>query len=360
MRFASDNAGPVHPKVMAALAAANDGYALPYGDDTIMDEVSARIRTLFEAPEAVVYLVATGTAANALALATLAHPWQTIFCTAPAHINVDECNAPEFFTGGAKLTLVEAADAKMRPEMLRGVIEIEEKRGVHGPQRGPVSLTNVTELGTVYSTEEIAALTGVAKDYGLPTYLDGARLANALAATGASPAEMTWQAGVDAVSFGGTKNGLMGVEAVVLFDPAHAWEFELRRKRAAHLFSKHRYLSAQMLAYLEDDLWLEMARAANAANARLADGLRATGTVDYAHAPDANMSFAAWPRAAHRRLHDAGASYYVWEGALEGDDPDEMLTARLVCDWSASNAATDQFVELVQGKGTAVPVSDRS
>ena len=237
----------------------------------------------------------------------------------------------------------------MTPEALRAAIEAEESRGVHGPQRGPVSLTNVTELGTVYSVTEIAALTGVAKDYGLATHLDGARFANALAATNASPAQMTWKAGVDAVSFGGTKNGLMGVEAVVLFDPARAWEFELRRKRAAHLFSKHRYLSAQMLAYLEDDLWLEMARAANAANLRLANGLRATGVAEYAHRPDANMSFAALPRSAHRRLHDAGASYHIWHGALDGDDPEEMLLARLVCDWSAREEDTARFVELVRG-----------
>ncbi|PIE08748.1 MAG: low specificity L-threonine aldolase [Rhodobacterales bacterium] len=349
MFFASDNAGPVHPKVMEALMRANAGHAAPYGADGIMDEVRARLRALFEAPDAAVYLVATGTAANALALATLAQPWETIFCAAPAHVQLDECNAPEFFTGGAKLTLVAAPDAKMSPEALRATIAAEESRGVHGPQRGPVSLTNVTELGTVYTPAEIAALTAVAKDYGLASYLDGARLANALAATGARPAEMTWKAGVDAVSFGGTKNGLMGVEAVVLFDPARAWEFELRRKRAAHLFSKHRYLSAQMLAYLEDDLWLSLARAANAANARIAAGLKTTGVARYSHAPEANMSFVAFPRAAHGRLHEAGAAYYIWEGALEGDDPGEMLTARLVCDWSAAEAETDRFIDLVRG-----------
>ncbi len=349
MFFASDNAGAVHPKVMDALGRANAGYAAPYGADALMDAVRARLRDLFEAPEAAVYLVATGTAANALALATLSQPWETIFCAAPAHVQLDECNAPEFFTGGAKLTLVDAPDAKMSPEALRAAIEAEESRGVHGPQRGPVSLTNVTELGTVYTPAEVAALTDVAKGYGLTTYLDGARLANALVATGASAAEMTWKAGVDAVSFGGTKNGLMGVEAVVLFDAARAWEFELRRKRAAHLFSKHRYLSAQMLAYLEGDLWREMAGAANAANARLAAGLEATGAARYAHAPEANMSFVALPRAAHQRLHAAGAAYYVWEGALEGEDPDEMLTARLVCDWTASDANTDRFIDLVRG-----------
>ncbi len=349
MHFASDNTGPVHPKVMAALAAANEGYAMPYGADAIMDEVRSRIRDLFEAPEAAVYLVATGTAANVLALASLCKPWETIFCTRHAHIHEDECNAPEFYTGGAKLTLVDGGDAKMTPESLRQAIEGEETRGVHGPQRGPVSLTNVTELGTVYSVAEVAALTAVARDYGLKTHLDGARFANALAATGASAAEMTWRAGIDAVSFGGTKNGLMGVEAVVLFDPEPAWEVELRRKRGAHLFSKHRYLSAQMLAYLENDLWLEMASAANAANARLVEGLDATGVVDFAHPPEANITFAAWPRAGHRRLKQAGAEYHIMAGELAGDDPDERLTARLVCDWSANPADTDRFLELLHG-----------
>jgi threonine aldolase len=348
MFFASDNAGPVHPKVMAALTAANDGYAMPYGADDLMDAVRQRIREAFEAPEAAVYLVATGTAANSLALATLSQPYDTVFCSPVAHIHEDECNAPEFYTGGAKLTLV-GDSAKMSPEALRSAIEAEESRGVHGPQRGPVSITNVTERGKVYSAGEIKALADVAKSYAVPVHLDGARFANAIVATGATPAEMTWKAGVDAVSFGGTKNGLMGVEAVILFDPKQAWEFELRRKRGAHLFSKHRYLSAQMLAYLEDGLWLETARAANAANARLVRGLRQIEDVRYVHEPEANMGFAAWSRAAHQRLHDEGARYYVWEGDLEGDDPGEALTARMVCDWSISDEMIDRFVSIVRG-----------
>lgn len=348
MFFASDNAGPVHPRVMAAIAAANEGYAPAYGAEAAMEDVRAMLRAVFEAPEASVHLVATGTAANSIALATLAQPYETVFCSPVAHIHEDECNAPEFYTGGAKLTLVGDA-AKITPEALAAAIATEESRGVHGPQRGPVSLTNVTERGTVYSPAEIAALTAVARGYGLPVHLDGARFANALVATAATAAEMTWKAGVDAVSFGGTKNGLMGVEAVVFFDPKHAWEFELRRKRGAHLFSKHRYLSAQMRAYLEDGLWLELAGRANAANARLVAALRDVDTVRFAHAPEANMSFAAWPRAGHRRLHDAGASYYVWEGALEGADADEMLTARMVCDWSVTDEMIDAFAAHVAG-----------
>ena len=348
MNFASDNTGPVHPKVMAALMAANDGYAMPYGNDTIMERVRAQVREVFEAPEAAVYLVATGTAANALILATLGQPWQTVFCARHAHVQEDECGAPEFFSGGAKLTLVDGPEGKMSPDALRQAIEGEETRGVHGVQRGPVTITQATEKGTVHTLAELRALTQVARDHGLPVHMDGARFTNALVTLGCPAAGMTWKAGVDAVSFGGTKNGLMGVEAVVFFDPAKAWEFELRRKRGAHLFSKHRYLSAQMAAYLEDGLWLEMARAANAATARLAHGLRATPGVDLAYEPGANMIFARWPRAAHRRLHDAGARYYLWDGGLEGPG-DAMLTARLVTDWSCTDEAVDRFLSVLRG-----------
>lgn len=347
MFFASDNSGPVHPQVMQALNAANTGYAMPYGDDPIMSAVRENLRDIFEAPDAAVYLVATGTAANSLALSTMVTPWETAFCSPVAHIHEDECNAPEFFTGGTKLSLVPGGD-KMTAEALDATISKEETRGVHGPQRGPVSITQVTERGSVYSLRELSDLTAVAKTHGLGVHLDGARFANALVALGCTPAEMTWKLGVDAVSFGGTKNGCMGVEAVILFDPAKAWEFELRRKRAAHLFSKHRYLSAQMQAYLSDDLWLSSARQANANCARLAQGLRDAGA-GFLHQPDANMIFATFPRAAHQRLHDAGAMYYIWEGSLEGDDPDEMIAARLVCDWSISNQQIDLFLDHLRG-----------
>jgi len=349
MFFASDNTGPVHPAIMDALTLANEGYATPYGADAMMDKLRRQIRELFEAPEAAVYLVSTGTAANALILATLAQPWETVFCSPVAHIHEDECNAPEFFTGGAKLTLVDSPDAKISPDKLRRKIEAEETRGVHGPQRGPLSITQVTERGTVYTVDEITTLCEIAKSYGMPTHLDGARFANALVTLGCTPAEMTWKAGIDAVSFGGTKNGCMGVEAVIFFDPEHAWEFELRRKRGAHLPSKNRYLAAQMSAYLTGNLWLDTARAANAATARLAEGLKQAEGTTFLHKPQANIIFAGWPRAAHRRLHDAGAQYHIMEGQLEGDNPDEILTARLVCDWSASDENIEQFLTLLKG-----------
>ena len=289
MFFASDNAGPAYPSIMERVIAANKAHQMPYGKDSLMDEVTARIREVFEAPEAACYLVATGTAANVLALACYTQPWQTIFCSKVAHIEEDECNGPEFYSGGAKLSLVDTDD-KMTAAGLEAAILGQTVGNVHGAQPGPVSITQVTERGSVYTLEELRALTAVAKSHELPVHLDGARFANAQAALGCSAAEMSWKAGVDVVSFGGTKNGCLGVEAVVFFDTAKAWEFELRRKRGAHLFSKHRFLSAQMAGYLDGETWLEIARIANANAARLAAGLRKAGA-EFLHEPQANMIF---------------------------------------------------------------------
>ncbi|MBS0125523.1 threonine aldolase family protein [Thetidibacter halocola] len=348
MFFASDNSGPVPQQVLDALARANEGYAMGYGSDALSQSVADRIRTLFEAPEAAVYLVPTGTAANSLALATLCQPFQTVFCSDVAHIHEDECNAPEFYTGGAKLTLVRGGD-RMTPEGLRAAIEGEETRGVHGPQRGPVSITNVGERGNVYTLDEMRALTAIAQEFGLPVHLDGARFANACVRQGCTPAEMTWKIGVDVAVFGGTKNGLMGVEAVVFFDPAKAWEFELRRKRGAHLFSKHRYLAAQMDAYLADDLWHDLASRANASCDRLRAGIEGAGlrVLTERHA---NMLFFEAPRDLHRALQAAGAVYYCW-GSLESGAKEEPIMGRLVCDWSVTEDAIDAFVDLVKKAG---------
>jgi threonine aldolase len=344
MFFASDNAGPVHPQIMQRVLEANSGYAMPYGRDQIMDEVRETIRTLFDAPQAAVYLVSTGTAANALALACYTQPWQTIFCAQHSHIEEDECNAPEFYAGGAKLTLIQTPD-KMTPDALSTAIARRGSGNVHMAQSGAVSITQVTEFGSVHTLAELRALTAVAQAAGLPVHLDGARFANALVALGCTPADMTWKSGVDVVSFGGTKNGCMGVEAVIFFDPEKAWEFELRRKRGAHLFSKHRYLSAQMAGYLHDDLWLDMARSANAASARLAAGLRTAGAL-MIHAPEANMIFTRFPRAVHQKVQASGAKYYVLEsGDVAKGAPDAMLAARLVCDWSMTDALVDRFLD---------------
>jgi threonine aldolase len=345
MLFASDNTGPVHPKVLEALAAANTGYAPGYGNDPLTQAMTARLRDVFEAPQAAVYLVATGTAANALLLGCLCQPWQAVFCAEGAHVDADECGAPEFYSGGAKLRPIATRHGRMDPADLHAAMSVEQANGVHGVQPGPVTLTQATEAGTVYPLAQIQALAKVAHDFGQPLHMDGARFANALVRLGCSPADMTWKAGVDAVSFGGTKNGLMGVEAAILFDPAKAWEFELRRKRGAHLFSKHRYLAAQMQAYLTDDLWLDMARRANAANDRLTTGLAAAG-LTLAHPPEANAAFPSMPRRRLHRLIDAGAPCRPWSHPLDGD-PDQMLTVRLVCDWSMPDADIDRFLALL-------------
>lgn len=338
MHFASDNAGPAPQEVLEALTHANAGYAAAYGADPEMAEVTRLIREVFEAPEAEVFLVATGTTANVLSLACLARPFDAIFCSPVAHIACDESTAPEFYTGGARLKLVPGG-AKMTPEALRGEILSEETRGVHGPTRGPVSLTQLTEHGTAYTLPEIAALTAVAREFGLPVHMDGARFANALVHLGCTPAEMSWKAGVDVLSFGGTKNGLLGVEVVIFFNPAQAAEFAVRRKRGGHLFSKHRYLSAQMLAYLKNDLWLRLAARANANCAAVT---RALGDVPLAYPSEGNIAFPRVPRALHERLEASGAQYYVWEE--HGDE----VVLRLVCDWSLSEEAIAAFAGLLK------------
>jgi len=345
MYFASDNASPVPQKVLDALAEVNNGYRASYGKDPEMDEVRRLIREIFEAPQAEVYLVSTGSTANALALATLIDPWQAIYCHRDAHIAVDECGAPEFYTGGAKLQLVDGAHGKITPEGLEAAIATQVEGDVHSVQPGVLSLTNVTEAGTVYTPAEIKALNDIAKSHGVRTHLDGARFANAVVASGAPPAELSWKAGVDVLGLGGTKNGLLGVEAVILFDPSLAWEFELRRKRGGHLFSKHRYLSAQMLTYLTDDLWLDLAAKANSASQRLAKGLRALPDVEIHHPVDANLIFATMPRKRHRQAVEAGAQYYFDD--IDGDD-DERLPCRLVSSWSTTDDDVDAFLRAIQ------------
>ena len=334
MFFASDNGSGAAPEVMAALQRANDGYARSYGADPIMDRVRQKIRQTFEAPDAAVYLVATGTAANALSIALCAQPWTAVFCHEGAHAALDECGAPEFYSG-AKLALVPGPHGKMTPETLTQALGMIGESGVHGVQRGMLSITNVTEAGTVYTPAEIATLTALAKARDLPCHLDGARFANALIATGATAAEMTWKSGIDVVSFGGTKNGCLGVEAVVIFDPKKAWEFELRRKRGGHLFSKHRFLSAQMEAYLTDGLWLRLATQANAMGARIAKGLSVINSTKLLHPAEANILFPEWSPGTHDRAEAKGAVYYRFPAS------ENREAARLVASWSTTEQDVD-------------------
>lgn len=347
MFFASDNSSGVPAQVLAALSAANEGFALGYGADRQMDEVRDKIRAVFEAPDAAVYLVATGTTANSLAIASYVQPWQAIYCHRHAHIEEDECNAPIFYAGGATLRLLDGDHAKISAETLTQALA-EAPAGVHHAQPGILSITNITERGARYSVAEVTELCRIAHARGIPVHMDGARFTNALVAEGCTPAEITWKAGVDVLSFGGTKNGLMGVEAVIFFDPAKAEEFEFRRKRGGHLFSKHRYLSAQMQAYLADDLWLTLARNANARAEALEAALTDAG-VRLVHPRGGNILFAEFQLKAHEALRAAGAVYYDWPAPPPaGAGPDHPHQCRLVSSWSTTEQDVSRFVEILR------------
>jgi threonine aldolase len=352
MWFTSDNAGPAAPEIMAALAAANEGHAMPYGADPITARVQERVREIFEAPDAAVHLAATGTAANSLALACLAAPWSAVYCHEAAHIEVDECGGPEFYTGGAKLTLIPGGHAKMDPGALEATLAASGAGTVHHVQPGAVSITQATEYGAVHTPGEVATLAKIAKAHGLPVHMDGTRFANAVARLGCTPAELSWKAGVDVLCLGATKCGAMAAEAVIFFDgdKARAWEFELRRKRGGHLFSKMRYVAAQMDAWLTDGLWLRLAGEANARADRLAEGLRASNLAELPHPVQANMLFPRLPRAVHRRLHDAGARYHYWPHPPAKDGPeDEMIGCRMVCHWGTPEADVDAALAAIRG-----------
>lgn len=344
MEFASDNGAGVPGPILDALIAANDGHAPSYGSDRPSARVVDLLRDRFDAPHAEIRLVGTGTAANALALAVLTPPWGTIWCHRLAHVTVDECGAPEFYTGGAKLVHLDGPHATIEPQLLDEALT-RARRDVHSTQPAALSLSNLTECGAAYDPGTLGALCTVAHAHGLGVHLDGARLANALVATGATPAEMTWQAGVDVLCLGGTKNGLLAAEAVILFDPARAAEFDLRRKRAGHLVSKHRYLAAQFDAWLHDDLWLDLARRANVAAAQLAAGLEAVAGVRILHPVAGNMIFVDWPEALAQHLRSAGARFH--SGLSQSGDA--RSTARLVTSWNTPDAAIRQFLECCAG-----------
>jgi threonine aldolase len=349
MFFASDNGAGAHPAILEAVARAAEGPAMPYGNDPLTARFEARIREVFEAPEARAFLVATGTAANSLALATLCNPWDTVYTHARSHIENDECGAPEFYTGGAKLTLLAGEGAKIDPSAFRAALEAAAPHDLHNVQPGALSLTQATELGAVYTLDETRALTQIARAAGLPVHMDGTRFANALVHLGCTPAEASWKAGVDVLCLGATKNGAIAAEAVILFDPARAREFELRRKRGGHLFSKMRFVAAQMEAYLTDGLWIEMAAHANALAGRLAAGIRAAPGCRLLNEPEANILFAEITLGQHRRLWAEGARYYPWRPLPPEDAPDDTPVAmRLVTSFATTEAEVDRFIGLLR------------
>jgi threonine aldolase len=333
MDFRSDNVTGAHPKVMEALVAANQDTVSSYGEDPFSERVTRKLSEIFE-KDCAVFPIATGSAANSLALSIMTPPWGSILCHEVSHIAVDECGAPEFFTGGAKLVnlggkggKIEASDVEARGGAGKGV--------VHHVQPAAVSITQATEYGAVYRQDEIAAIGAACKRHSLHYHMDGARFANALVSLNRSPAELTWRAGVEALSFGATKNGALGVEAVILFDKKKAEEFAFRRKRAGHLFSKMRFLSAQLEAYLEGDLWLANARHANAMAKRLSDGLARLPGSKLAYEVEANEIFVTLPEPAVAGLEREGFKFYRWDGA-------QLL--RLVTAWSTPVQSVDAFL----------------
>jgi threonine aldolase len=330
MRFFSDNAAAACPEVMAALAEANS-LDTAYDGDRWSRRFDAVFSELFET-EVTALWVATGTAANALALAALCPPFGSIVCHRDAHIQNDECGAPEFYTHGAKLLLGEGEGAKLTPETVSALLA-GVRNDVHQMQPRALSITNATEYGLVYTPDEVAALGALCRERGLGFHVDGARFANAVVSTGASVADLTWRAGVDALSFGFAKNGGMSAEALIFFRPEHREATLYRRKRAGHLLSKGRYMAAQILAMLENDVWLRNARSANDSAARLAEaaGERLVLPVE------ANELFIRVAPAEAQALRDQGFDFYDW-------GPGE---ARLVTSWDSDPIAVERLAAAI-------------
>ena len=320
MRFFSDNTSSACPEILTAIHAANHGLARAYGDD----EWTARLDGVLSAyfgTEVRAFAVATGTAANALALATLSPPYGAIFAHQEAHVACDECGAPGFFSGGAQLALLPGEHGRIAPASFAAALDAH-RVDVHTLQPAALSLTQATELGTVYRAHELAQLAAAAHERGLKVHVDGARFANALAFLGCHPGDITWRAGVDVLSFGATKNGALSAEAVVFFDRTLVRDFELRRKRAGHLLSKSRYVAAQLLAYVESGLWQRNAQRTN----RLAHSIGRAAGEALLHPVEANEVFLGLGVARRQALRAAGFEFYDWGAESAGE-------ARFVVSW---------------------------
>lgn len=345
MNFASDNVYGVSDKVLAGLAEANRGTAGSYGSDEWTERLQARFAEIFE-HEVTVFPVATGTAANVLSLAELCPPHGAVFCHDKAHVMVDECGAFELFSGGAKLVGIAGETGTFTASALGDKLGEHVVGHAQHAQPAAVSITQASETGRVYTPEEVAAISTVAKAHGMALHMDGARFANAVAGLGCSPADLTWRAGVEALSFGATKNGGLSADAIVFFDGEGHETMPYRITKAGHMLSKSRFMAAQLLAYLEDGLWLELARQANARARQLADGIAASNVARLAWPAQANEVFAVMPRSLAERLWAAGAVFHAWpyrglgDGAGEGE-----LLARMVTSFATPGDSIEAFLE---------------
>jgi len=331
-QFASDNNAGLCPQALAALLKANaEAHAPGYGEDPWTARACARLRELF-ACDCAVFFVATGTAANGLALGQLCRPYHAIIAHAVSHVEVDEAGACALFSGGARILCADTPQGKLTPAAVEALVG--KGRGVHAVKPRALSLTQATELGTVYTPAEVRQLCATARRHALKVHMDGARFANAVARLGCSPAELSWQAGVDVLSFGGVKNGLAIGEAVVFFDRELAHEFAWRVKQSGHLTSKMRFITAPWLGLIEGDAWLDNARHANAMAERLWQRIAAVEGVRQMAPVEANGVFVELPVGVQQRLRDKGWRFYTFVGATG---------CRLLCSWDTSPATVDRF-----------------
>jgi threonine aldolase len=333
--FASDNSATVHPAVLAAIARANVGHAFGYGHDEFTQGVEARFSEMF-GPDARAFFVFNGTGANVLSLRAMCRPWDGVICAQTAHLNVDECGAPEAIAG-VKLLTVGAKDGKLSPELVeRMLVRVGDE---HVSQPRVISISQCTELGTLYSRDEVAALAELAHSNGMLLHMDGARLSNAAAALTASFWDFTTGVGVDVLSFGGTKNGLLGAEAVVILNPRLANGFEYLRKQTLQLASKMRFLAAQFDALLTDDLWLRCATQANSMAAQLAKAIGDLPNLTITRPVQTNAVFATLPVAASEQLQ-AEFPFYVWD--------ERIGEVRWMCSWDTTEDDVDDFSSAIR------------
>lgn len=351
MNFNSDNTAGASAPVMAAIAAANDGTASAYGTDAWTGRVERLFAELFE-HEVAVFLVTSGTAANSLALACLTRPWGAVLTHEESHVADDECGAPEFFTDGAKLIGLPGVGNKIQPELVTKTLARMREGALHQVQPQALAITQATESGLVYTPAEVRALKDAAAPRGLKMHMDGARFANAVVALGCSPAEITWKAGVDVLSFGGTKNGAWAAEAVVFFDPAQAAEMKWRRKRAGHTLSKGRLIGAQFEGLLAGGHWLALARHANAMAAQLAEAVAKGSAARLAWPCEANAAFLILDQGAQERLKAAGVTYITWSDTALAEDnalaPGEII-GRFVMSFSTREEDVARLIVALNG-----------
>lgn len=339
--FGSENTSPVHPAFVAAVTGANVGFATNFEAEDWTCRALGRLRAFFEHDSLQAFTVSTGTAANAIALGAMVPPYGTILCHWDAHIETDECGAPEMFSFGARQVPLAGAHGKLSAAALSRHLSQARFGNVHSLQPSALSLTNLTEAGTAYRPDEIAELTAIARQYSLGVHMDGARFANAAAATGASPAELSWKSGVDVLTLGTTKSGSFGVETIVTFTPRFDTALAFLRKRSGHFAPKTRFLAAQLLAYMDDDLWLHNARHANAMARRLADGLSAIDGVSLVHPTEGNEVFVQMRDAQVEALTAHGCRFQrAWR-----PDP---LQHRFVCSWAIEPAHVDALLNIVR------------